>query len=94
MNMRDLINYVKTLPNEEIAALITEFSKFQTSRADDKRRVAAQKVVDAINEYLTLGEEISIRGAAYKEDGGYEEVDATFDGYANSDGYLTFIFIQ
>ena len=94
ITMRDWLAYAYGLSNEEITELITKFSEIQTSRADDKRRVAAQKVVDAINEYLTLGDEISIRGAAYKEDGGYEEVDATFDGYANSDGYLTFIFIQ
>ena len=94
MNTRDLINYANSLSNEEISEMITEFSKIQTSRADDKRRAAAKKVIEAITEYLELGEEISIRGTVYSDDGVYEEVDATFDDYANSDGYLTFKFIQ
>ena len=94
MNTRNWLAYAYDLSDEEITELFTKFPKIQTNRADDKRRVAAQKVIDVINEYLTLGEEISIRGTVYNEDGVYEEVDATFDGYANSDGYLTFKFIQ
>ena len=93
--MRDWIAYAKALSNEEITELITEFSKIQTSRAADKRRAAAKKVVEAITEYLALGEEITISGEVYNEDfGENEEITATFDGYANSDGYLTFNFIQ
>lgn len=93
--MRDWIAYAKALSNEEITELITEFSKIQISRADDKRRAAAKKVVEAITEYLALGEEITISGEVYNEDfGENEEITATFDGYANSDGYLTFNFIQ
>lgn len=93
--MRDWIAYAKALSNEEITELITEFSKIQTNRADEKRRAAAKKVVEAITEYLELGEEITISGEVYNEDfGENEEITATFDGYANSDGYLTFNFIQ
>lgn len=93
--MRDWIAYAKALSNEEITELITEFSKIQANRADDNRRAAAQKVVEAITEYLALGEEIAISGEVYNEDfGENEEITATFDGYANSDGYLTFNFIQ
>ena len=93
--MRDWIAYAKALSNEEITELITEFSKIQISRAADKRRAAAKKVVEAITEYLALGEEITISGEVYNEDfGENEEITATFDGYANSDGYLTFNFIQ
>lgn len=93
--MRDWIAYAKALSNEEITELITEFSKIQTSRAADKRRAAAKKVVEAITEYLALGEEITISGEVYNENfGENEEITATFDGYANSDGYLTFNFIQ
>ena len=93
--MRDRIAYAKPLSNEEITELITEFSKIQTNRAADKRRAAAQKVVDAINGYLALGEEIAISGEVYNEDyNENEEIFATFDGCANSDGYLTFNFIQ
>ena len=92
--MRDWVAYAKALSNEEITELITEFSKIQTSRADDKRRAAAKKVVEAITEYLALGEEISVRGAVYDEDwGGDEEIEATFEICDNRDGYLTFNFV-
>ena len=92
---KDWFAYAKSLPNEEIAELITELSKIQTHRADERRRAAAKKVVEAIDEYLKLGEEIVISGEVYNEDfGENEEITATFDGYANSDGYLTFNFIQ
>jgi Ca2+-binding EF-hand superfamily protein len=93
--MRDWIAYAKALSNEEITELITEFHKIQNNRADEKRRAAAQKVVEAIDEYLKLGEEISVCGAVYNEDwGGDEEVEATFDVCDNRDGYLTFNFIR
>lgn len=93
--MRDWIAYAKALSNEEITELITEFSKIQANRADDKRRAAAQKVVEAITEYLALGEEISICGGVYNEEwGGDDEINATFDICENHDGYLTFNFIQ
>lgn len=93
--MRDWVAYAKSLSNEEITELITEFSKIQANRADDKRRAAAKKVVEAITEYLALGEEISICGGIYNEDwGGEEEIDATFDICENHDGYLAFNFVQ
>jgi hypothetical protein len=93
--MRDWIAYAKALSNEEITELIAEFSRIKEDRADDKRRAAAKKVVEAITEYLELGEEISVCGAVYNEDwGGDEEIEATFDGYENRDGYLTFNFIR
>ena len=93
--MRDWIAYAKSLSNEEITELITEFSKIQTNRADEKRRAAAKKVVEAITEYLELGEEITICGGVYNADfDQIEEITATFDGYSNHDGYLTFNFIQ
>lgn len=94
-NMRGWIACAKNLSNEEITELITEFSKIQNNRADDKRRAAAKKVVEAITEYLELGEEITVCGGVYNADfDQIEEITATFDGYANSDGYLTFNFIQ
>lgn len=93
--MRDWVAYAKSLSNEEISELIAEFSKIQTNRADDKRRAAAKKVVEAITEYLALGEEISIYGGVYNEEwGGEEEINATFDICENHDGYLTFNFVQ
>ena len=93
--MRDWIAYAKALSNEEITELITEFSKIQTNRADEKRRASAKKVVEAITEYLELGEGISVCGAVYNEDwGGEEDIEATFDVCDNRDGYLTFNFIR
>lgn len=93
--MRDWIAYAKALSNEELSELITEFYKIQNNRADDKRRAAAKKVVEAIAEYLELGEEISVCGAVYNEDwGGEEEIEATFEVCDNRDGYLTFNFIR
>lgn len=93
--MRDLVDYANTLSNEEITKLIAEFSKIKSNRADDKRRAAAKKVVEAIHEYLKLGETISICGGVYNENwGGEEEINATFNSYENHDGYLTFNFVQ
>lgn len=93
--MRDWIACAKNLSNEEISELITEFHKIQNNRADEKRRAAAQKVIEAIDEYLKLGEEISVCGAVYNEDwGGDEDIEATFDVCDNRDGYLTFNFIR
>jgi len=93
--MRDWVACAKSLTNEEITELITEFSKIKDARADDKRRAAAKKVIEAINEYLALGEEISVSGAVYNEDWGEdEEIEATFDTCDNRDGYLTFNFIR
>ena len=91
--MRDWIACAKSLSNEEITELMAELSKIQTNRADDKRRDAAKKVVEAITEYLKLGEEISVCGAVYNENwGGDEEIEAAFEGCSNHDGYLTFNF--
>lgn len=93
--MSDLINYAKTLPNEDINKIISELGLVKERRADELRRAAAKKVIEAITEYLALGEEITISGEVYNENfGENEEITATFDGYANSDGYLTFNFIQ
>ena len=93
--IRDLINCAKALPNDDINKIITELNLVKEHRADETRRAAAKKVVEAITEYLALGEEIAISGEVYNEDyGENEEISATFDGYANSDGYLTFNFIQ
>lgn len=93
--MRDWIAYAKALSNEEITELITEFSKIKDARADDKRRAAAKKVIEAINEYLALGEEISVCGGAYNADfDQIENITATFDICDNHDGYLTFNFVE
>ena len=93
--MRDLINYAKTLPNDDINNIITELNLVKEHRADELRRAAADKVIQAISAYLDLGEEISICGGVYNEEwGGEDEINATFDGYSNRDGYLTFNFVE
>lgn len=93
--IRDLINYAKTLPNDDINNIISELNLVKENRADELRRTAADKVIQAITAYLNLGEEISICGGVYNEEwGGDDEINATFDSYSNHDGYLTFNFIQ
>lgn len=93
--MRNLIDYAKTLPNDDINNIISELNLVKENRANELRRAAADKVIQAISAYLDLGEEISICGGVYNEEwGGDDEINATFDGYSNHDGYLTFNFIQ
>lgn len=93
--VRDLINCAKTLSNDDINNIISELNLIKENRADELRRTAADKVIQAISAYLDLGEEISICGGVYNEEwGGEDEINATFDGYSNHDGYLTFNFIQ
>ena len=93
--MRDFINYAKTLPNDDINNIISELNLVKENRANELRRAAADKVIQAISAYLDLGEEISICGGIYNEEwGGDDEINATFDGYSNHDGYLTFNFVE
>lgn len=93
--MRNLIDYAKTLPNDDINNIISELNLVKENRANELRRAAADKVIQAISAYLDLGEEISIHGGVYNEEwGGEDEITATFDGYSNHDGYLTFNFVE
>lgn len=95
ITMKEWLAYAYDLSNEEITALITELSKIQTKREGEKRRAAAEKVVEAIKEYLALGEKISVHGEVYNADwDGNETIGATFGTYENHDGYLTFNFVQ
>ena len=93
--MRNLIDYAKTLPNDDINNIISELNLVKENRANELRRAAADKVIQAISAYLDLGEEISIRGGIYNEEwDSDDEINATFDGYSNHDGYLTFNFVE
>ena len=93
--MRDFINCAKTFSNEDINNIISELNLVKENRANELRRAAADKVIQAISAYLDLGEEISICGGVYNEEwGGEDEINATFDGYSNRDGYLTFNFVE
>ena len=93
--MNDFINYAKTLSIEEIDSFISKLNQVKESRADEARRAAAQKVKDAISEYLKLGGAISIEGEVWNEEWGcHENVEGTFHGCFEEDGHLTFIFTE
>ena len=89
----DFVNYAKTLSIEEIDSFISKLNQVKENRANEARRVAAQKVKDAIDEYLKLGGEISINGEVWDEDSHCDEnIEATFDSCFEEGGYITFIF--
>ena len=93
--MRDFINCAKTFSNEDINNIISELNLVKENRANELRCAAADKVIQAITAYLDLGEEISICGGVYNADfDQIEEITATFDGYSNHDGHLTFNFVE
>ena len=92
MMMDDFMNYAKTLSNEEIDSFISKLNQVKEARADEARRTAAQKVKEAIDEYLKIEDIISISGGAWSDKyDQYESVDATFDNCEYDDyGRLTF----
>lgn len=91
----DFLEYAETLNTEEIEDIISKLTQVKETRADKMRCAAAQKVKDAISEYLKLGEEISINGEVWNEDWNCcENVEATFDSCFEEDGHLTFIFTE
>ena len=92
--MREWVAYAKSLTNEELSELITEFYKIQNNRADNKRRAAAKKVEEAIAEYFALGEKISVGGSIEIDGWGESDVSATLSCCDNDDGYLSFYFIE
>lgn len=95
MMEHDFLEYAGTLTTKEIDDIISKLNKVKENRADEARRAAAQKVKDAISEYLKLGEEISINGEVWNEDWNCREnVEATFDSCFEEDGHLTFIFTE
>ena len=93
--IEDFLNYAETLTSEEIDNFISKLNQVKENRVDEARRAAAQKVTDAIDEYLKLGGEISINGEVWDEDSHCDEnIEATFDSCLEEGGYLTFIFKQ
>ena len=93
--MNDFINYAETLSNEEIDSFISKLTQIKEDRANVARRAAAQKVIDAIADYLKLGEEISIEGEVWSEDWNcHENVEATFNDCFERDGHLIFTFTE
>ena len=88
--MNDFINYAETLSIEEIDSFISKLNQVKEARADVARRAAAQKVIDAIAEYLKLGEEISIEGKVWNEDWHtYENFVTTLNDCFEENGHLT-----
>ncbi len=91
----DFLECAGMMTTEEIDDIISKLNQVKENRADEARRTAAQKVKDAISEYLKVGGEISINGEVWNEDWhGYENVEATFNGCFEEGGYLTFLFTE
>lgn len=95
MMEHDFLKYAGILTTKEIDDIISRLNQIKESRADITRRTAARKVIDAIDEYLKLGEDISIEGEKWNvKCGYYKNVETTLNGYSEKDGYLTFTFIE
>lgn len=95
MMEHDFLEHAETLTTKEIDDIISKLNRVKENKADEARRTAAQKVKDAIAEYLKLGGEISINGEVWDEDWHcHENVEATFDSCFEKGGYLTFIFTE
>ena len=95
MMEHDFLEYAGALTTKEIDDIISKLNQVKENRADEARRAAAQKVKEAIDEYLKLGGEISINGEVWDEDSHCDEnIEATFDSCFEEGGYLTFIFKQ
>ena len=92
MMERDFLEYAGTLTTKEIEDVISKFNQVKEERADVARRAAAQKVKEAIDEYLKIEDIISVSGGAWSDKyDQYESVDATFDNCEYDDyGRLTF----
>lgn len=86
----DFLEYAETLTAEEINNIISKLNRVKEERADVARHAAAQKVIDAIAEYLSLGEEISIEGKVWNEDWhSYENFETTLNDCFEENGHLT-----
>ena len=95
MMERDFFEHAETLTTKEIDGIISKLNQIKENPASESRRSVAQKVKDAIDEYLKLGEVISINGEVWDADWHcHENVEATFEScYIDDDGRLTF-FIE
>lgn len=95
MMEHDFLEHAGTLTTKEIDDIISKLNRVKEVRADEVRHAAAQKVIDAIAEYLKLGEEISIEGEVWNEDWNcHENVEAIFNDCFEKNGYLTFTFTE
>lgn len=95
MMEHDFLEHAGTMTTEEIDDIISKLNRVKYNRAGEVRRAAAQKVKDAIQEYLKVGGEISINGEVWDKNWHcHENVEAIFDGYFEEDGYLTILFTE
>lgn len=95
MMEHDFLEYAETLNTEEIEDIISKLTQVKETRADKMRCAAAQKVKDAISEYLKLGGHISIEGEVWNQDWAcHENVEATFNGCFGENEYLTILFTE
>lgn len=95
MMEHDFLEHAGTLTTKEIDDIISKLNRVKENRAEEVRHTAAQKVIDAIADYLKLGEEISIEGEVWNEDWNcYENVEAIFSDCFEKNGYLTFTFTE
>ena len=93
MMENDFLKCTGMMTTEEIDDIISKLNRVKENRAYKARLAAAQKVKDAISEYLKLGGDISINGEVWDEDSHCDEnIEATFDSCFEEGGYLTFIF--
>ena len=91
----DFLKRAGTMTTEEIDDIISKLNQVKENRAGEARRVAAQKVKDAIHEYLKVGGEIYINGEVWDEYWHcHENVEAIFNGCFEEGGYLTILFTE
>ena len=91
----DFLKCAGTMTTEEIDDIISKLNQVKENRAGEARRAAAQKVKDAIHEYLKVGGEIYINGEVWDEYWHcHENVEAIFNGCFEEGGYLTILFTE
>ena len=89
MMEHNFLECAETLTTEEINDIISKLTQIKEERADVARHTAAQKVIDAIAEYLKLGEEISIEGKVWNgEWDSYENFETTLNDCFEENGHL------
>ena len=95
MMENDFLKCAGMMTTEEIDDIISKLNQVKENRAYKARLAAAQKVKDAISEYLKVGGEISINGEVWDEDWHcHENVEAIFNGCFEEGGYLTILFTE
>ena len=91
----NFLECAETLTTEEINDIISKLTQIKEERADIARHTAAQKVKDAIAEYLKLGEKIHMEGEVWNDElGNRKNLEVTFNGCFEEGGYLTFLFAE